>query len=69
MSDWMTEQLEDLRWNWGEAYSINYAWPDRWMAQRRDDGTTFCQESAAELRDAIFTDYAARPVPRSAQVS
>jgi hypothetical protein len=69
MSDWVTQELENLRWNWGESYVINYAWPDRWIAQRRDDNKTLYAESADDLRDAIFADYSARPVPRSGRVT
>ena len=55
--------LEELRWNWGEAYLI---WHQEyvWVAQRRDNRATLRARSLEGLRDLIIADYTARPVPR-----
>lgn len=58
-----TTPLEDLRWNWGEAYRIDH-YGLVWVAQRRDDRSTLRAESTEELREAIIRDYTARPVLR-----
>jgi hypothetical protein len=55
--------LEDLRWNWGEAYRIDH-YGLVWLAQRRDDRSTLRAESVGELRNLIIADYTTRPVPR-----
>jgi hypothetical protein len=53
--------LEDLQWNWGEAYAITGA-AGHWLAQRRDDGQTLTASTPEQLRELIIEDYAARPV-------
>jgi hypothetical protein len=58
------EPLEDLRWNWGEAYAIDHLADGRWLAQRRDDRRTLVADGPEELRGMIQADYAACPVPR-----
>jgi len=64
VSDW-EEQLDDLRWHYGEAYLIHYlSGPGRWVAQRRDSHATMGAEGPDELRDLITADYAAHPVSR-----
>ncbi len=56
-------ELIDLRYHWGGAYEI--ALRGRlFRATRRDDGTVLRAHSAAELYQAIWRDYRARPVPR-----
>jgi len=59
-----TTPLENLRWNWGEAYVIDHFGDYRWMAQRRDKRATLRADSPEELRNLIIADYTARPVPR-----
>lgn len=67
VSGWRAEQEENLlrtvQWNWGDAYVISVK-DGRWKAVRRDDGGVVRASSADKLRDAIFRDYDARPVPR-----
>lgn len=55
--------LEDLQWNWGEAYAITGA-AGHWLAQRRDNGQMLTAASPEELRTLIIEDYATRPVTR-----
>ena len=57
------EQLDELRWHYGEAYLIHYL-SDRWIAQRRDSHATMSADSADGLLDRIRADYAAHPVSR-----
>jgi hypothetical protein len=55
--------LESLRWNWGDAYDIGFAGGLLYAA--RKDGLGKLEEvNADRLRDAIFADYTAKPVPR-----
>jgi len=64
VGDW-EEQLDDLRWHYGEAYLIHYlSEPDRWVAQRRDSHATMSAESADGLLDRIREDYRVHPVSR-----
>ena len=58
------EQLNDLRFNWDEAYVIEHLDDGRWLAQRRDDRQTLLADSPEELRGMIRADYDAHPVPR-----
>jgi hypothetical protein len=62
------EPLENLRFNWGDAYRIHFFEPDKWMAQRRDTGEALRSDTPLGLRDAIVADYRARPVPRVMQL-
>lgn len=55
--------LDHLRWNWGEAYEIGFA-GGLFYARRLDDGSKLEESNADKLRDAIFRDYDAKPVPR-----
>ncbi len=63
VGDW-EEQLDDLRWHWGEAYKISYFEPDVWLAQRRDNNETLRSDSPVGLLDLIREDYRAHPVSR-----
>jgi hypothetical protein len=64
-SDW-DEQLDDLRWHYGEAYLIHYlSRPGRWVAQRRDSHATMSAESADGLLGLIREDYRKHPVSRA----
>jgi hypothetical protein len=58
--------LDNLRWNWGEAYRIIFFEPDKWSAERRDTHETLRASTPLELRDLIVADYAARKVARPA---
>lgn len=55
--------LDNLRWNWGEAYQIDNR-GFAWVAHRRDDQTALHADSPEELHQAIVADYAARKVAR-----
>lgn len=51
-------ELADLRWHWGEAYSI--AWnrgADTWQAVRRDGRSVLSAPAAQALRERIRSDY------------
>jgi hypothetical protein len=69
-NEFTTTELRDslersgaLSWNWGDAYFIS--WSEGWfIAQRRDDRSTFRRRTAEDLRDALLNDYSARPMPR-----
>ena len=56
-------ELQDLQFNWGDAYLITGA-AGHWIAQRRDSGQTLTASSPDALRDLIIEDYAERPVSR-----
>ena len=58
------ELIDYLRWHWGEAYRIHFFEPDRWMAQRRDDGDALTAQTPLDLRDKIVANYRAKPVGR-----
>lgn len=55
--------LTCLRWHWGDAYEITRV-HGMFRAVRRDNGAAVCAPSAWKLRQEIFADYEARPVPR-----
>lgn len=56
--------LEELRWNWGEAYEIDVVNAE-WRARRRDGlGDWLTATTADELRNLITSDYMLKPVPR-----
>lgn len=57
------EQLDELRWHYGEAYLIDRL-GSRWIAQRRDSHATMSAESADGLLEKIRADYARQPVGR-----
>ena len=57
------EELWELRWHWGGAYTIEWMY-HRFRAYRRDTGLPLVAESADELHHLIITDYSAKPVPR-----
>jgi len=54
--------LDDLRWHWDEAYQIS--WDGRFRADRLDGQGCLRASTAHGLRELIFADYAACPVPR-----
>lgn len=57
------EDLDDLRWHYGEAYLIQVI-GGRWVAQRRDSHASISADTAAGLLDLIRADYARKPVCR-----
>ena len=59
------EQLDELRWHYGDAYLIDMLGA-RWVAQRRDSRATISAASPAELLGKIRADYASQPVGRQA---
>jgi hypothetical protein len=58
------ESLNNLVFNWGEAYIIDRPVHGIWVAVRRDDHRTLRAETPFRLREAIIADYSERPVPR-----
>jgi len=57
-------ELEDLRFHWGDAYSIMHN-RDGFQARRKDGrGDWIMRETAEDLLIAIRRDYERRPVPR-----
>ena len=57
------QQIENLRWHWGEAYKITWT-AGAFRATRRDTGTEVSARTAAETHQLIRDDYSANPVPR-----
>jgi hypothetical protein len=58
-------ELEGLRWNWDEAYDIEFSDEHGWRARRRDGlGGWLTGACPDELYKAITDDYTLRPVPR-----
>lgn len=64
MGPFIDEALEELRWHWGDAYSISLL-DGRWLAQRHDTRETLTADTPEALNQAIFADYTAKPVPRA----
>ena len=59
------QELEALRFGWGDAYLIDYDGERGYWAARRDRiGGLLTASDPGELRDAITEDYAVKPVPR-----
>jgi hypothetical protein len=56
-------QLQDLRFHWGEAYSIHLD-NGEFVAARRDDLRELRARTAEGLRELIISDYSANKVPR-----
>jgi hypothetical protein len=57
--------LDELRWHWGEAYTIMRD-RDGYQAKRKDGrGGWIMRGTASELYDAIHADYDRNPVPRT----
>ena len=54
--------LADLRWNWPDAYTIDFTPPSQWSARRTDNDQLIEATSADELRRKIRADYWAQPV-------
>lgn len=64
----MLNELDTLRWNWGEAYEIIVVDDVKWRARRRDGlGEWMSASSASELRHQILNDYLLKPIPRVEQ--
>jgi hypothetical protein len=63
MSNFLISPLAELRHHWGDPYEIS-GLAGHWRAARRDDGTALTAGSSEGLRQAIITDYFAKPVPR-----
>lgn len=58
-------ELEDLRFHWGEAYEVRHDDEHGWLAQRIDgQGGWLNTATTDELYKAITDDYTARPVSR-----
>jgi hypothetical protein len=55
--------LQDLGWHWGEIYDIAVTRAG-WVAKRLDNHRALIASGPDELRELIWTDYAAEPVPR-----
>jgi hypothetical protein len=59
-------ELEALRWNWGDAYRIEWDEENGWRARRLDGlGGWLTGADSDELYKAITDDYSLKPVPRS----
>jgi hypothetical protein len=59
------DELEALRYGWGEAYRIGWDAVRGWWANRRDGlGRDITAEDPGALWEAIRADYDAKPVPR-----
>jgi hypothetical protein len=59
------DALDQLRWDWGEAYEIGRDGERGWHARRRDGlGGYLVGTGPDQLRYAIRADYTIRPVPR-----
>lgn len=57
-------ELEKLKWNWSDAYSIDVI-NGEYCAVRRDHPSHMLRAgTAGELREKIIADYAAKAVPR-----
>jgi hypothetical protein len=59
----LEDELDELRWHWGDAYAINWL-GSTWLAQRRDTGATLTADTPEALHERIKGDYTASPVPR-----
>lgn len=55
--------LRDLGWHWGEVYDIAVTRAG-WVAKRLDNNRALIANGSDELRELIWADYAAEPVPR-----
>ena len=62
------DSLEELRWNWGDAYRL-FGAIGRWYAERRDGRRTLVAENIPALRDRMIADYGREPVPRTLAAS
>jgi hypothetical protein len=59
-------ELEGLRWNWGDAYEIEFSDEHGWRAKRRDGrGGWLTGADPDGMYKLISEDYSLRPVPRS----
>jgi hypothetical protein len=59
------QELEAIRFGWGDAYLIDFDVERGYWAARRDKiGGLLTASDPDELRKAITEDYAAKPVPR-----
>jgi hypothetical protein len=59
------QELEALRFGWGDAYLIDFGVVRGYWAARRDKiGGLLTAANPDELRQAITDDYAVKPVPR-----
>ena len=56
-------ELQSLRYHWGEAYELDLD-NDEFVAARRDNGRELRAKTAEELRDLILADYSENKVPR-----
>jgi hypothetical protein len=56
--------LDALQWNWGDAYTIGRDDGVWWFRRRDGWGGTVRASTPNELREAIITNYVARPVRR-----
>ncbi len=59
-------ELEGLRWNWGDAYQIEFSNEHGWQARRRDgQGRWLTGADPDELYKVITDDYRLKPVARN----
>lgn len=56
--------LNDLRWHWEDAYTIDYRAGDWLAAPLSDPFAIISCQSSGELREAIRRDYAERSARR-----
>ena len=56
-------ELQSLRYHWGEAYSLDLD-NGEFVAARRDNGRELRAKTAAELRVLILADYSENKVSR-----
>lgn len=60
------DELEALRFHWGDAYEIGRDDELGWWARRRDGrGGDLTATGPDDLYEVIAADYALEPVPRS----
>jgi hypothetical protein len=56
--------LDDLSWNWGEAYDLAVT-RSGWVAKRLDNNRALVACGPGKLRELIIADYTAEPVSRA----
>jgi hypothetical protein len=62
-SDVRFRQLQDLRYHWGEAYSIDLD-NGEFVASRRDNWRELRAAGTEELHEMIIIDYSENRIPR-----
>jgi hypothetical protein len=64
MGRWDRDDLDELRWHWGDAYRIDQD-GGSWRAIRRDTGAALRGATSDELLALIRRDYFLDPVSRT----